>query len=53
MGEILEFKREHNYYFKKGSNYIATNKYVDAVKNIRKAIELCDNLFLKGAYPFL
>ena len=50
MGEILEFKREHNYYFKKGSNYIATNKYVDAVKNIRKAIELCDNLFLKSSY---
>ena len=50
MGEILEFKRDHNYYFKKGTAFIANGNFFDAVKNIREAIKLCDNLFLKSSY---
>ena len=50
MGEIIEFKRDHGYFFKKGAEAIAVGKFFDAVKNVRKAIELCDNLFLKSSY---
>ena len=50
MGEILEFKRDHTYYFKKGTTAIAGGKFFDAVKNVRKAIDLCENLFLKSSY---